>query len=263
MDINVRRTNIDNEQEMLERSEYIDSDTINLSERNSIKKNKFLRGEKREEEEIIHNANLMVKWFILVLFILSLLVFWYKFATPDIVSWLEQITLEEREYYSNDEMDNFIEEVQEYVDTIPEELIVVPVETKKEQCDVLCKSANFIISQEGFSEKAYWDVVRYSIWYGTPANWRKTITKEVALQEVKDRIVESIGMIEWKIDDEGMIVALVSFKYNTGSFPSGYMWYIDNNYIVGLKNRMKEYVYSGDKYMQGLMNRRISETNLF
>lgn len=191
-------------------------------------------------------------WKILWLFILAWLVCWV------LVGWCavnsQRVLSETVDAFEEKEpIEQLIEiapEIQEYIESEPE-------------CDILCRSAEFVTKYEWFSEKPYWDAKRYSIGYGTPANWRQGITQEQAMQEVKDRLFVTIRELQYHIDDEWMIVALASFKYNVWSYPSGWKWYIENWHISGLKNRMKEYVYSNWKKLGWLVKRRNAETELF
>ena len=216
-------------QKFLEESER-STRTINLSWRNSIKKNRKLRMAK--------------KWDPIVYKIVA----WLAIAGVACIASAYQ-----PERPTEQQIEQLLEQAERSVEQTEQQV----------ECDILCKTSEFVTKYEGYHETAYWDVKRYSIWYGTPANWRTHITKEQALQEVKDRLFPTIRELQYHIDDENMIIALASFKYNVWSYPLGWKWYIENGHINGLKNQMRKYVYAGGKVYGGLVKRREAETNLF
>ena len=244
--VKIKRSNNCNIQKYLRDSEIWDT-TINLSGRNSLIRNKRKR--------MFNKLNPYIYWLIWVMLFIAWICITIWLTMRSINIQLPEVNAMEiiQEDYTEEELIEFIEEVEEeYVEDLVEE-----------ECDTLCKATEFIADQEGFSEKPYWDHKRYSIWHWTPANGRQHITREQARQEIQDRIFSDIRYLEYHVDDEGLIIALTSFKYNVWSYPQGWKWYIDNWYYNALKNKMKRYVYSNKQYLQWLMNRRLEETSLF
>lgn len=128
--------------------------------------------------------------------------------------------------------------------------------------DLIQRTFDFITHYEWYRDNKYWDWVRYSIWYWTPANWRNTINKEIARQEVIDRIVEIQKNLEWLSDNQK--IALTSFIYN--------LWPKNKQYLINetrkwnykyVSNQIKKYVYSWDKKLKWLVNRRYAEAELY
>lgn len=120
---------------------------------------------------------------------------------------------------------------------------------------------DLITKFEGFHEKKYFDVVRYSIWYWQPANWKEYITQEEASKFVYDKI-ESIRA-KWGLHkyNDNIEVWLISFIYNLWSPPSWYSRYIENHQLKALKNKMLEYSYAKWKFLRWLYKRRVAESN--
>ncbi len=118
------------------------------------------------------------------------------------------------------------------------------LEVKKEK--TIERAFMFLIQYEGYHDTPYWDYKQWSCGYGMSCTKdTKNITKEKSKKYVIDRLSAIYdGYNLDNLQDEGMIVALLSFTYNIGSMPSGYRWYIEHNHINALKNRMKKYVYA-------------------
>lgn len=126
------------------------------------------------------------------------------------------------------------------------------------------KAFNFIIQYEWYRDKPYWDFKQWSCWYWMRCNKDTTwITKEKS----KWYVIQRIRHIQERFDlynyNEWLQVALISFAYNTWTLPLWYDWYIKNNYLNALKNKMKLYVYAWWKKLKWLEKRRQDETNLF
>lgn len=84
------------------------------------------------------------------------------------------------------------------------------------------KAMEYILRDEGFNPKPYWDVKRYSIGHGLPQNGRSEITFEESKEEVRQRVED---IISWYASDYCTIhaalgqvrgVVLVCMMYQIG-----------------------------------------------
>lgn len=129
---------------------------------------------------------------------------------------------------------------------------------------------DFIIGEEGFKEKAYWDVKQYTIGYGTKAKSAdETITKEEALKRLNEELEvakKAVSNLEKGYDEKftaGQRKALTSFAYNAGQ---GNLKKLSDNGTRGIEemgDMMLEYVYADGKKLPGLVKRRQKEYELF
>lgn len=131
----------------------------------------------------------------------------------------------------------------------------------------------FLPAVEGFSPVPVWDVKQWSWGYGTAAGFDKnkkpagSITREKAWQDalqvindhyryLKPLITADLNSHQW--------AALLSFAYNVGpANADNLVANINRNDTAAVVEQMKRYVYADGRYNQGLMNRRIKETNLY
>jgi len=133
-----------------------------------------------------------------------------------------------------------------------------------QEVDVETKSFETIAKFEGYSSTPYFDGKHWSCGY-----WMKCsettiwITKEKSEWYVRQRIWFIRDRFDLYKYDDNLEVALISFTYNLGHPPEGYEWFIKHWYINALKNRIRQYVYAGDKKLRWLEKRRLYETQLF
>jgi len=168
----------------------------------------------------------------------------------------EEWDKEMREYFDRPTYEEFMEEW--------ERLHRLKYEEQKKNDEINESAFNFIIQFEWYHDKPYWDYKQWSCGYGMKCNKNTTwITKEKSKQYVIDRIENIRKKYDLYKYDDNIQVALISFAYNVWHIPAGTDWYIENWYINGLKNHMKEYSYAGGKYMRWLAKRRNAETSLF
>lgn len=126
------------------------------------------------------------------------------------------------------------------------------------------KAFNFIAKFEGLHLKAYWDFKHCSIWYWSRAkNCNEKITEEEARKRAIERIKNLRKIYGLEKYNDNIEIALLSFSYNVWHLPSNYDWYIKNGYLQALKNRMKLYIYAGEKKLKWLERRRNAEVSLF
>lgn len=140
---------------------------------------------------------------------------------------------------------------------------VTPTSTKQ------TNPGDFIKSQEGFSDIAYWDVNGWAVWYGMhsiggkPVVEGQKITREQADAEFNGRSFRYESIIEVPLS-ESQRAALASFEWNHG----GGIWKGDAKPIIDKINAgdfawaaeyMKQFVYSGGKKNDVLIQRRIKE----
>lgn len=129
---------------------------------------------------------------------------------------------------------------------------------------------DFIIGEEGFREKAYWDVKQYTIGYGTKAkSANETITKEEALKRLNEELEvarKAVSDLEKGYAEPfttGQKNALISFTYNAGQ---GNLKKLTDNGTRGIEeigDMILEYVYADGKKLPGLVKRRKKEYELF
>lgn len=129
---------------------------------------------------------------------------------------------------------------------------------------------DFIIGEEGFREKAYWDVKQYTIGYGTKAkSANETITKEEALKRLNEELEvarKAVSDLEKGYAEPfttGQKNALISFTYNAGQ---GNLKKLTDNGTRGIEeigDMILEYVYADGKKLPGLVKRRKREYELF
>lgn len=136
------------------------------------------------------------------------------------------------------------------------------IEPKKDE--VIQKAFELIASFEGLHLKAYWDYKHCSIGYWSKAkNCNEKITEEEARKRAIERIKNLRKIYGLEKYNDNIEIALLSFSYNVWHLPSNYDWYIKNGYLQALKNRMKLYIYAGEKKLKWLERRRNAEVSLF
>ena len=135
---------------------------------------------------------------------------------------------------------------------------------------------------EGFSAKPYWDVVQWTVGYGTRCPDEKVeyykqhgITKEEAELLLRDFIISFEEDVEAFIDlyklelTPGQYDALVSFSYNCGS---GWTTEMNGTFHNAIKNGAKGsellrafglWCSAGGEILPGLIDRRKCETNMY
>ena len=150
--------------------------------------------------------------------------------------------------------------------------------------DISQNGIDFICSLEGFSSKCYWDSSQSSIGYGTKCTGSSvqphssglhSITKEDAMTAMRSGI-QTNYMLKVRNQTQGLDLnqnqfdALTSLAYNCGGGLNRIYNCPLTKYLRGelsasdARNQYSNYlVYSGGKYLQGLVNRRVKEANLF
>lgn len=131
----------------------------------------------------------------------------------------------------------------------------------------------FIPSVEGFSPYPIWDYDQWSWGYGTAAGYDKkkkptgTITKEKAIQDTMKVLNDHYKYLSPKVKKPltpKQWAALLSFSYNLGTDPAKkIVSTINAGTAQQVVNRMKLYVYADRVKLQGLVNRRKKETDLY
>ena len=82
---------------------------------------------------------------------------------------------------------------------------------------------NFVKENEGFRSKAYWDVSRYSIGYGTSSFKGEEITPEEAEERLKEELIKAEKALvdyfgeKYTSLNDSQKAALLDFRYNVGS----------------------------------------------
>ncbi len=123
-------------------------------------------------------------------------------------------------------------------------------------------AVNMITQYEGFRSKAYWDVKRWSVGYGQPANSKwVTISKEDALKFVKERV----SYINKRLKINGFnlsplkqaILIDFAFQYGITKFvKSTFAKKIKAGDFKSAKFQLARWVYIGDKVSSGIQKRR-------
>ena len=127
----------------------------------------------------------------------------------------------------------------------------------------------FVKEFEQFRSKAYWDVKRYSIGYGTRAQTKnQVITKEKAtiyfdkeIKTIENRIKSRLNKYGVEYNDE-MLRAMTSFEYNLGYQKKQWNRLKQGN-LRGYANNMISYNKVNGKVLKGLTKRREKEKALF
>ncbi len=137
---------------------------------------------------------------------------------------------------------------------------------------------NFIKEHEGFSEKAYWDNTQWTIGYGTrcdPDDYPNGITKEEADYLLRVMLKDFENTVD-KALAKGTVThsqqqydAIISFTFNLGP-----QWIKSSNRIyqyilfghpseLDFVNSMGAWANAGGKVVQGLMQRRMAEADMY
>lgn len=127
----------------------------------------------------------------------------------------------------------------------------------------------FVKEFEQFSSKAYWDVNRYAIGYGTKAETKnQVISKEEAIayfdkeiSGIENRIKSRLNKYGVKYNDE-MLRAMTSFEYNLGYQKKQWNRLKQKN-LNAYANNMISYNKVNGKVLKGLTKRRKAEKALF
>lgn len=125
---------------------------------------------------------------------------------------------------------------------------------------------------EGFSEKPYWDVKRWSIGYGRPASGPdETTTREAENSWLQGQVGDLGGQLDKAFPGvtmtPGQRGALISFTHNLGP---GWMSEPDNRLAASIRagkwddaaRVMGEYTKAGGQFVPGLARRRAQESSL-
>ncbi|RLI54020.1 MAG: hypothetical protein DRP09_14195 [Candidatus Thorarchaeota archaeon] len=102
------------------------------------------------------------------------------------------------------------------------------------------RAFEYILKDEGFSEKPYWDVSRWSIGHGLPKNGRAQISRSESETEVKEKIEQ---ILHWYAEDYMLLheylgpargVILVCLMYQLGR--RGLQNFVDMNREIRKQN---------------------------
>ena len=260
MHIRINKNCDKNIQRYLEKSEK-SIGTINLSGRNSIQKNKWLRKKHKIDKVLNKLGFYSLIWtmgLIAILIIGNTISFNIKTETIKLhlleeVDAYEEI-IEEKEDYTEQEIFEIIEEVDEVYNTAPE---LTPDE------DVIKQAEGLLTQFEGMHLKPYWDYKQWSVCYGTKTdNQYKIKTEAECIELLDDRIKTELLRINrsWDLLPAHKKAALISFFYNVG-YKHNIMQYAargDDDSVVYL---MSLYNSAGGQYMKWLAKRRTIEIN--
>ena len=127
----------------------------------------------------------------------------------------------------------------------------------------------FVKEFEQFSSKAYWDVNRYAIGYGTKAQTKyQVISKEEATAYFDKEISNIERRVKIRLDNYGikyndeMLRAITSFEYNLGYQKKQWNRLKQGN-LKAYANNMISYNKVNGKVLNGLTKRRKAEKVLF
>lgn len=120
-------------------------------------------------------------------------------------------------------------------------------------------SINFIADFEGFKECAYWDVKRYSVWYGTPSYKWECISKQEALQRKKEFVKPKFELVDKDCFTDNQKIALTSYMYNTWGYQMNLQTYIKRCDKASILFVMNKWGWNS----RGLAKRRTIEINKF
>ncbi len=133
------------------------------------------------------------------------------------------------------------------------------------KADLTQKAADFIVTQEGFYSKPYWDYKQYTWGYGTKAPAATgTITKDAArLELIKEIAPRYLKVKDLNISDNAKI-SLISFGFNVGD---KYLDLMIDRIKKGwsmqeISTKLQEYNKAGGVVLAGLVNRRKTEGTL-
>lgn len=130
------------------------------------------------------------------------------------------------------------------------------------------KLAAFIPTVEGFRDRPYWDVSRYSWGYGTAAPGSTgTITRAQAFAEMVSYFLHDYDLLKPKVKRTLTVsqwVALLDFSYNLGIGNAYDMVpYINAGDDNALQTQWMRYVHAGGVVSQDLVTRRHKELDLW
>ena len=103
---------------------------------------------------------------------------------------------------------------------------------------------DFVKSQEGLRLKAYWDVNRWSIGYGTPSHRGEKITESEASKRLEKRLLEDQKALKsffkrsWIVLSDNQKTSLISLRFNIGTLagcPKLKKFIIDGDYNSAAK----------------------------
>jgi len=139
---------------------------------------------------------------------------------------------------------------------------------------IIDMAIEFLKKVEGFSEKIYTDLAGLpTIGYGhlvTDYEDFKKITKEQAENLLRKDVIYLFHQIEPLIKrelNENQWVAILSFAYNIGIFRFSHSTFLkklnDGSPLEEVAKEFDRWIYVNEKPMQGLINRRKAEKELF
>lgn len=128
--------------------------------------------------------------------------------------------------------------------------------------DFLIKTKNIIKKFEWFRGRAYFDVVRWSIWYGTPSYAWETITREEAERRLEEKIFSIYKKYTlWRLPTN-VAAWVASFVYNVGAVNETQKRLLFSWQYESFCYTIRKYVYSKWKYLKWLAKRREAECAL-
>lgn len=138
------------------------------------------------------------------------------------------------------------------------------------------KGISLIKDFEGFSAKPFYDYGQYSVGYGTAckySDYKNGITKDQADKLLREKLAEFEADLNEFAKDNGLTLsqqqfdALISFTYNVGTgwmnssaLKTAMVQNAKGNEII---NAMSIWCNAGGSVMEGLLQRRLAEANLY
>ena len=134
------------------------------------------------------------------------------------------------------------------------------------EIEVTQQTLDFIVGWEGFHSTSYWDVSRWSIGFGTPANnEHETITQEQALDLMGIDLAKRAKKLAKQINfvpTPNQATALLSAAFNLGSVPAMVIEYCNAGDYSEAALELRKYCHAGGEKLPALQRRREAEARL-
>ena len=105
---------------------------------------------------------------------------------------------------------------------------------------------SYLYDLEWFRTTAYWDVKRYSIWYGTPSYKWEVITKQEAIRRKIEHTQPIIELVDRDCYNNNQKIAIISYIYNTWGYQMNLRSHIKNCKHKAILNVMNTWGWSAD-----------------
>lgn len=232
--------------------------TLNLTQRNSIKKNNSLRKRKKMENIL---ESLIQKLAVVMLFVVMAGVI-SEFMTIEVEQAKAELLTENSvsKEILHTEKQPKVENSLQIIEDVNEikEVVYDPDQ------EVIDRAVDFLRVHEGVRYTAYWDFKQYSICYGMKSTQWATATQEECDRTLLERVQSELVRINRMGDNlsVGKKVALISFFYNTG-YNYKVLNYASRGDDASVIYLMNKYVMAGGKYNKGLAKRRWFEIDVY